>query len=111
MMRTPEFTVYNEGDEQPGDGNAVPIPARIVQRNGHAVSTSEPSPATQRGKERFVDPSLSDAILLSAEREFIQAMDAYKKRNGRMFSTWSEVLEVLVTLGYKKVGPTGLDSA
>jgi hypothetical protein len=37
-----------------------------------------------------------------AEREFMRAMDAYKESSGRMFPTWSEVLEVLQHLGYQK---------
>jgi hypothetical protein len=40
---------------------------------------------------------------IEAEREFIQAIEAYKVSSGRMFPTWSEVLEVLVHLGYAKV--------
>ena len=39
---------------------------------------------------------------VQAEREFIQAIEAYKKSSGRMFPTWSEVLEVLNDLGYVK---------
>jgi hypothetical protein len=35
--------------------------------------------------------------------EFMQAMQAYKQKSGRMFPTWSEVLEVLKNLGYEKV--------
>ena len=31
------------------------------------------------------------------------AMDDYKRRSGRMFPTWSEVLEVIRDLGYRKV--------
>ena len=31
------------------------------------------------------------------------AMKDYKQRSGRMFPTWSEVLEVLRELGYEKV--------
>jgi hypothetical protein len=38
-----------------------------------------------------------------AEREFAQAMQDYKQRSGRMFPTWSEVLEVLRDMGYQKV--------
>jgi hypothetical protein len=34
--------------------------------------------------------------------EFTQAMQQYKHRSGRMFPTWSEVLEVLYDLGYRK---------
>lgn len=33
----------------------------------------------------------------------MQAMQEYKRRSGRMFPTWSEVLEVLGSLGYRKV--------
>jgi hypothetical protein len=37
-----------------------------------------------------------------AEVEFVTAMDEYKRRSGRMFPTWSEVLEVLTDLGYRR---------
>ncbi|MEM1097749.1 MAG: hypothetical protein AAGH92_03055 [Planctomycetota bacterium] len=40
---------------------------------------------------------------------FIQAIDAYKKVNQRPFPTWTEVLEVLRKLGYRKTQPTELD--
>jgi hypothetical protein len=35
--------------------------------------------------------------------EFMMAMNDYKRRSGRMFPTWSELLEVLRGLGYEKV--------
>ena len=31
------------------------------------------------------------------------AMNEYKQKSGRMFPTWSEVLEVLRSLGYEKL--------
>jgi hypothetical protein len=34
---------------------------------------------------------------------FKKAMDRYKRENRRPFPTWSEVLEVLRSLGYRKV--------
>ena len=34
--------------------------------------------------------------------EFTRAMQQYKHRSGRMFPTWSEILEVLLELGYRK---------
>ena len=40
--------------------------------------------------------------LHDAERELMQAMEEYKRRSGRMFPTWCEVLEVLRNLGYEK---------
>jgi hypothetical protein len=39
--------------------------------------------------------------------EFMMAMTAYKQRSGRMFPTWSEVLEVLRNLGYEKQSSDG----
>ncbi len=39
----------------------------------------------------------------------MKAMDDYKRKSGRMFPTWSEVLEVLHSLGYRQVAePTPL---
>jgi hypothetical protein len=50
------------------------------------------------------------AVTAEDEREFQLAMDQYKRRSGRQFPTWSEVLEVLCSIGYAKriwrpVGP------
>jgi hypothetical protein len=36
--------------------------------------------------------------------EFITAIDDYKRQNNRPFPSWSEVLEVLKSLGYDKAG-------
>ena len=36
------------------------------------------------------------------ELQFITAIDEYKRRTGRNFPSWSEVLEVLKSLGYKR---------
>jgi hypothetical protein len=36
------------------------------------------------------------------ELEFQQAMEHYKRKSGRQFPTWSEILEVLRDLGYAK---------
>ncbi len=35
--------------------------------------------------------------------EFMQAIDRYKRAHRRPFPAWSEVLDVLLALGYKKV--------
>jgi hypothetical protein len=35
--------------------------------------------------------------------EFLMAVDEYKKKNDRPFPTWTEVLEVIKALGYRKV--------
>ena len=60
------------------------------------------------GRRRFVDPTTSEREYTDAEMEFMMAMNEYKRRSGRMFPTWSEVLEVLQSLGYEKVSATDL---
>jgi hypothetical protein len=59
------------------------------------------------GRRRFVDPTTSERDYTEAEMEFMLAMNEYKHQSGRMFPTWSEVLEVLRTLGYEKVDAVG----
>jgi hypothetical protein len=61
------------------------------------------------GRRRLVDPTTCDRDYSAAEVEFMHAMERYKARSGRMFPTWSEVLEVLRELGYQK--PQGILAA
>jgi hypothetical protein len=56
----------------------------------------------ESGRRRFVDPTTCERDYSQAEIEFMKAMQEYKKQSGRMFPTWSEVLEVLCGMGYEK---------
>jgi hypothetical protein len=55
------------------------------------------------GRRRFVDPTTCERDYNLAELEFMKAMQEYKLSSGRMFPTWSEILEVLQNLGYEKM--------
>jgi hypothetical protein len=35
--------------------------------------------------------------------EFLMVIDEYKRKNARPFPTWTEVLEVIKAMGYRKV--------
>ena len=35
--------------------------------------------------------------------EFLMAIDEYKRSNARPFPTWTEVLEIIKAIGYRKV--------
>ena len=60
-------------------------------------------------RRRQVDPTTCERDYNDNEIDFMKAMDHYKRDNRRPFPTWSEVLEVLVALGYRKVAePTVL---
>jgi hypothetical protein len=54
------------------------------------------------GRRRMVDPVTCERQYSASELEFMRAMQQYKESSGRMFPTWSEVLEVLQGLGYRK---------
>lgn len=55
------------------------------------------------GRRRNVDPTTCEKSYSDEELEFMRAMEDYKHSSGRMFPTWSEVLEVLRALGYEKL--------
>ena len=54
-------------------------------------------------RRRQIDPTTCERDYSEMEIEFMRAMDDYKRRSGRQFPTWSEVLEVMFSLGYRKV--------
>ena len=64
----------------------------------------------ERGeRRRQIDPTTCERDYTNDEIEFMKAMDQYKRDNRRPFPTWSEVLEVLRSLGYRKIAePTAM---
>ncbi len=67
----------------------------------------------RRGPGRRLSDERKSAELgqMSDEQyEFLMAIEAYKKQNDRPFPTWTEVLEVIKAIGYRKVAdPTAID--
>ncbi|OHB76765.1 MAG: hypothetical protein A2Z25_17795 [Planctomycetes bacterium RBG_16_55_9] len=47
--------------------------------------------------------SAEEGQMSDEQFEFVMAMDKYKRKNARPFPTWTEVLEVIKALGYRKV--------
>lgn len=77
----------------------------VVDTMLHAPERVGPRPQPHMGEINYSDD----------EREFMTAMDKYKREKRRPFPQWSEVLEVLRGLGYQKLngvlaGPEGKDS-
>lgn len=59
-----------------------------------------------RGPGRRVteDRKAAEEGAMSAEQfDFLMSIDEYKRANARPFPTWTEVLEVIKALGYRKV--------
>jgi hypothetical protein len=56
------------------------------------------------GRRRSDDRKSAEEGEMTAEQfEFCMAIETYKKVNKRLFPTWTEVLEVIRQLGYRKV--------
>jgi hypothetical protein len=74
------------------------VPVAVERR----ATTTERRKAPRR---RQIDPTTCERDYSGEEIEFMQAMDAYKRANGRMFPTCSEILEVIRAMGYVRVTP------
>ena len=56
------------------------------------------------GRRRSDDRRSAEEGEMSAEQfEFVMAIETYKKVNRRMYPTWTEILEVVNQLGYRKI--------
>lgn len=75
-----------------------PVPADFVPQADRR--TGERRVKVER--RRQIDPTTCERDYSDDEIEFMKAMDEYKRRSGRMFPTWSEVLEVVRDLGYSR---------
>jgi hypothetical protein len=79
-----------------------------VERRKHNVPVAKERRSgkdrRQQGeRRRQIDPTTCERDYSEEEIDFMKSMDQYKRDNRRPFPTWSEVLEVLRSLGYRKV--------
>jgi hypothetical protein len=75
---------------------------RRKQRAAVAVERRSSERREKVSRRRQIDPTTCERDYSDAEVEFMQALDDYKRKSGRMFPTCSEILEVLVGIGYEK---------
>ena len=60
------------------------------------------------GRRRSEDRRTAEEGQMSDEQfEFLMAINEYKRANARPFPTWTEVLEVIKAMGYRKVAEPG----
>jgi hypothetical protein len=89
-------TDRRSGDRrQHNDRRKRAIPVAVERRSGK-------DRRNQGERRRQVDPTTCEKDYSDDEIIFMKAMDQYKRANRRPFPTWSEVLEVLRSLGYRR---------
>ena len=94
---------HNEKRRQ--DDKAESTKEEVTEATTETTSESE-APQGERRKvqrRRQIDPTTCERDYTQDEIEFMQALDDYKRRSGRMFPTCSEVLEVVRDLGYLRI--------
>lgn len=96
-----------------GEGPAPGVPFERRKRNIPVALDRRAKNAAEKRKNserrRLIDPTTCERDYTEEELEFMKAMERYKRENRRPFPTWSEVLEVLRSLGYRRVAePTPL---
>lgn|GEM_PF-375933 len=82
------------GDRRSGDrrqGSGVDRRVGLDRRRG---------PGRRRSDSRR---SAEEGEMTADQFEFVQAVNKYKQVNRRPFPTWTEVLDVLLAIGYRKV--------
>lgn len=90
---TPASNKRTQPDRRSGD----PMPesmAKLIAEEKRKVKVQ---------RRRQIDPTTCERDYSDDEILFMQAMDDYKRKNGRMFPTCSEILEVVRSIGYVKV--------
>jgi len=101
-MNTDKFPEVCVTDQRRADRRKRQIPVAMERRSG--------KDRREKGeRRRQIDPTTCERDYTDDEIQFMKSMDQYKRDNRRPFPTWSEVLEVLTALGYRKVAePTAL---
>jgi hypothetical protein len=101
-MNNSQFPEVCVTDQRRSDRRKKQIPVAMERRSG--------KDRREKGeRRRQIDPTTCERDYTDDEINFMKAMDQYKRDNRRPFPTWSEVLEVLTALGYRKVAePTAL---
>ena len=87
-MSEEHFTERRNGDDR---RNVVDRRLGLDRRRG---------PGRRRSEDR---KSAEEGQMTDEQFEFLMAIDEYKKKNSKHFPSWTEVLEVIKALGYRKV--------
>ena len=98
-MCSPAILIFLIFQEPPMTTSALPKPPRSSRR---AIAAAAAGRASSR--RRHIDPTTCERDYQPEELEFRQAVELYKRRNSRPFPTCSELLEVVRSLGYVRVG-------
>jgi hypothetical protein len=87
------------------DQEHVPERRRGGDRRGSVVDRRLGLDRRRGPGRRLTDDrkSAEEGQMSDEQFEFLMAIDEYKRKNSRPFPTWTEVLEVIKAIGYRRV--------
>jgi len=106
----------DRGEERPGAAPGTNADTRQdATAKDHAVAEPRPT-ATNLERRRGPGRRLTDFVRSAEEGEmdreqflFLLAIDEFKRVNGKAFPNWTDVLEVVRKLGYRKTMPSAIN--
>jgi hypothetical protein len=107
--RSSAKTVKKAATKRAGGSDVTIDRRRMSSRREEVADVEEEleAPKLERrekvNRRRQIDPTTCERDYTDTEVEFMNALDDYKRKSGRMFPTCSEVLEVIHSLGYVKL--------
>jgi hypothetical protein len=81
---------------------------RVAERRDHTGLERRRGAGRRLSDDRR---SAEEGEMTAEQFEFVMAIETFKKVNKRMYPTWTEVLEVVQQLGYRKTFPRTVDLA
>jgi hypothetical protein len=95
---------YSGPDRRSADDRRAGIDRRLATVDRRSGMERRRGPGRRRSDQRR---SAEEGEMTDEQFAFIMAIDEYKRVNNRPFPSWTEVLEVVKHLGYRKVAPVG----
>jgi hypothetical protein len=91
-----------------GKPSSTLAPAPVAAKSVPPVGLSDLDRRRGPGRRRTDYRRAAEEGHMNEEQlEFIKAIDEYKRANGKPFPTWTEILDLVLYLGYRKVAPIG----
>ncbi len=103
---------HSQKKSGPDETKSYQSPTVIDQRSGIDRRDLEPEGSSGFDRRRGPGRRRSDFMRAAEEGEmsreqfqFLLAIDVFKKTNSKTFPTWTDILEIVRLLGYRKTAP------
>lgn len=111
-VRAVDIPTMNSPTDPKSESHFQPEATASISRPQKTAKVAEKASALDRqrgpGKRRTEYRRDAEEGHMNEEQlEFIKAIDEYKRANQKPFPTWTEVLDLVLYLGYRKVAPIG----